>query len=150
MVKYFEDVEIGDTFDSPRSIQLSREAIIEFATEWDPQLYHIDVAVARESYVGEVFASAIHTLAISQKLAHESGIFEVSPIVGLGIANLQFPKPVIAGDCVRVRITVKDKRASKSRPSQGVITILNQLINQHDDVVFSFELTELVRMRPQG
>lgn len=147
VVKYFEDVAVGDTFDSPRSVRLTRDEIMSFAAEWDPQLYHIDEEVARNSFVEEVFASAIHTLAISQKLAHESGFFEISPIVGLGISDIRLPKPVLAGDSVRVRVTVQEMRPSKSRPQQGVITILNELINQDDELVLSFALSELVRMR---
>jgi len=146
--KYFEDLAVGDTFDSPRSVQMTREGIVNFATEWDPQLYHIDDDAARNSPVGEIFASAFHTLAVSQKLAHESGIFEIVPVVGLGLSDIRMPKPVLVGDRVRVRVTVQEKRASTSRPGLGVVTILTETMNQSGEVVLSFSLSELVRMRP--
>ena len=146
--KYFEDLEVGDTFHSPRSVHMTREDIVRFATEWDPQLYHINEDSAGSSSVGEIFASAFHTLAISQKLAHESGFFEILPVVGLGISDIRMPKPVLVGDSVRVRVTVQEKRPSNSRPGQGVVTNLTELINQDDEVVLSFSLSELVRMRP--
>ncbi|MEM7251380.1 MAG: MaoC/PaaZ C-terminal domain-containing protein [Pseudomonadota bacterium] len=148
MGQYFEDLSVGDVFHSPRSVLMTRAEVIEFAREWDPQLYHIDDEAARESVVGEIFASAIHTLAISQKLAHESGFFDVLPVVGLGLSAIEVPKPVLIGDRVRVRVTVMELRPSSSRPGLGVVTNRTELLNQADDVVMRFHLSELVRMRP--
>ena len=150
MSKYFEDIDVGQTFESPRDWLMTREDIIQFAREWDPQLYHIDEEAARRSPVGRIFASALHSMAVCQKLAHESGIFEVLPIVGLGISDLQFPKPVVEGDRVRGRVTVQQKRLSRSRPNQGIVTILIELLNQDDALVLSYSLTELVHRRPDG
>ena len=96
MATYFDDVAVGDTFESQGTEQITREAILSFARAWDPQTYHIDEDVARRSFAGGLSASAIHTLAISQKLAHQSGFFDISPIVGLGIDKLRLVKPVLA------------------------------------------------------
>ena len=148
MPKYFEDLTVGDTFDSPRAVHMTRAEIVHFATQWDPQLYHIDDDAAQATPVGELFASSIHTLAIGQKLAHESGVFEVLPVVGLGISEIRMPKPVVVGDRVRVRVTIKEKRPSSSRPGLGIVTILNEMMNQSGEVVLSFSLSELVRMKP--
>ena len=147
--KYFEDLEIGQTFHSPRERLMSREAIIAYAKEWDPQLYHIDETAAAQSPVGKIFASALHSMAVAQRLAHEAGAFEVLPIVGLGITNLEFPKPVVEGDEVGARVTVRDKRPSRSKPDQGLVTLHIELLNQNDDVVLHYTLTELVRRKPQ-
>ena len=149
MAKYFEDLEVGKILLSPDDRLITREDIIDFATQWDPQLYHIDDAAARNSPAGGFCASALHSMAVCQKLAHDTGIFEYRPIIGLGIADLQFPKPVLEGDRVRGRVTVRETRASKSRPEQGIVTLLVELINQNDEVVLSYALTELVRRRPE-
>ena len=147
MSKFFEDLEIGQTFHSPGDHLMTREAIIAFAKEWDPQAYHIDDEAAARSPVGKIFASAFHSMAVAQKLAHEAGAFEVLPIVGLGVTELEFPKPVIENDRVRTRVTVKEKRPSRSKPEQGLVTLRIELLNQSDDVVLQYTLTELVHRR---
>ena len=149
MTTYFDDVAVGDTFESQGTEQITREAILSFARAWDPQTYHIDEEVARRSFAGGLSASAIHTLAISQKLAHQSGFFDILPIVGLGIDEVRLVKPVLAGDSVRVRVTLTAMRPSKSRPGAGIITNLTELINQTGQVVLHWALSELVRMRPK-
>lgn len=148
MSKYFEDLTVGQTFNSPRDHLMTRESIIDYATAWDPQLYHIDEDAARNSPVGRIFASALHSIAVCQKLAHEAGVFNVLPIVGLGITDLTFPKPVVEGDRVRGRATVQEKRPSRSKATQGIVTIFIELLNQDNDVVLSYLLTELVPRRP--
>ena len=149
MTRYFDDVAVGDTFESQGSEDVTREAILSFARAWDPQIYHIDEEVAKTSFAGGLSASAIHALAISQKLVHRSGFFDISPIVGLGIDKVRMVKPVLAGDRVRARVTITAMRASKSRPGEGIITNRTELINQTGQVVLHFALSELVKMRPQ-
>lgn len=100
IAKYFETLEVGKVLISPGDCLITREDIIAFATEWDPQLYHIDEDAARGSPIGGFCASALHSMAVCQKLTHETGIFEYLPIIGVGITELQFPKPVIEGDRV--------------------------------------------------
>jgi acyl dehydratase len=150
MTRYFDDVAVGDTFKSQGSEDITREAILSFARAWDPQAYHIDEEVAKASFAGGLSASAIHTLAVSQKLVHQSGFFDIAPIVGLGIDELRLVKPVLAGDRVRARVTITAMRASKSRPGAGIITNLTELTNQTGQVVLHWALSELVRMRPKG
>ena len=147
MTRYFDDVAVGDTFESQGSEDVTREAILSFATAWDPQIYHIDEEVAKTSFAGGLSASAIHALAISQKLVHQSGFFDISPIVGLGLDELRMVKPVLAGDRVRARVTITSMRASKSRPGAGIITNLTELTNQTGQVVLHWALSELVKMR---
>src|SRR6266849_9665104 len=149
MTRYFDDVAVGDTFESQGSEDITREAILSFARAWDPQAYHINEEVAKTSFAGGLSASAIHTLAISQKLDHQSGFFDISPIVGLGIDEVRMVKPVLVGDSVRVRVTITTMRPSKSRPGEGIITNLTELTNQTGQVVLHFALSELVSMRPQ-
>ncbi len=147
-MKYFEDATVGEIFESPRAIEMAPEAIKAFAGEWDPQRYHIDDDAAAASFAGGLTASALHTLAVGQKLAHESGFFEIEPIVGLALGDLEILKPVMAGDRLRTRVTITAMRASRSRPAQGIVENLTEVINQNDEVVLQYRLSELVRRRP--
>jgi len=146
--KYFEDLAEGDVFDSPRDVEMTREAIVEFASRYDPQLFHIDDDAGRRSPVGELFASAFHTLCIGHKLAHEAGIFDFLPVVGLGISDLNIPKPVLVGDRLHTRATIKEKRESMSKPTQGVVKLHMAVFNQNDDLVLQYVVSELVYKRP--
>ncbi len=148
MPKYFEDLAEGDVFDSPRDVEMTREAIVEFASRYDPQLFHIDDDAGRRSPVGELFASAFHTLCIGHKLAHEAGIFDFLPVVGLGISDLNIPKPVLVGDRLHTRATIKEKRESMSKPTQGVVKLHMAVFNQNDDLVLQYVVSELVYKRP--
>lgn len=150
MTRYFDDVALGDTFECRRTEEITREAILSFAREWDPQIYHVDEGAAKKSFAGGLSASAIHTFAVSMKLVHQSGFFDISPVVGIGIDEMRMINPVLAGDVVRVRVTIAAMRPSKSRPGQGIITNLTELINQRGQVVLHFALSELVNMRPKS
>ncbi|WP_178130944.1 MaoC family dehydratase [Reyranella sp. CPCC 100927] len=145
MTRYFEDVTVGDRFESPSSFHITRESILTFAREWDPQTYHVDEQAAKASFAGDLSASGIHSLAITMKLAHQSGFFDILPIAGLGIDEFRLLKPVLPDDRLRVRITITAMRPSKSQPDRGIVTNLTELINQAGEIVLRFSLSELVR-----
>ena len=145
---FYEDLELGAEFESPRQVVMSKAAIVDFANSWDPQLYHVDEEAAAQSPVGEIFASAFHSMAVAQKLAHEAGAFDVLPVVGLGISDIRLAQAVVAGDSVRARVTVTGMRESRSKPDQGVVNLRVDLINQRDEVALTYTLSELVRRRP--
>jgi acyl dehydratase len=72
-------------------------------------------------------------------------------IVGnLGFADIAFPKPLFHGDTLYAETVITDKRTSKSRPGEGIVTFAHTGRNQHDDVVATATRKTLVRMRPAG
>ena len=144
MPRYFDDVAVGDTFESPGTFHVTRDAILDFARAWDPQIYHVDEQAAKASFAGDLSASGVHTLAITMKLAHQSGFFDILPIAGLGIDEFRLLKPVLPDDHLRARITITAMRPSKTRPDCGVVTNLTELINQAGETVLRFSLSELV------
>ena len=148
MPRYFEDFEEGDAFESPRSIEVTREDIIAFATEYDPQLFHIDDEEGRRSPAGQLFASALHTMCLGHKLAHEAGVFEYKPVIGLGLSEFQIPRPVLPGDKLRARVTVQEKRDSSSRPTQGIVKLHVEIFNQDDELALQYLISELVYRSP--
>ncbi|TXL78697.1 acyl dehydratase [Vineibacter terrae] len=148
MTRYFEDVAVGDTFESEDTEHVTRDAILDFARAWDPQTYHVDEQAAKASFAGDISACGVHTLAISMKLAHRSGFFDILPVVGLGVDELRLLKPVLPGDRLAVRVTITAMRPSNSRPGQGIITNRTELINQAGQVVLRFALSEIVNRRP--
>ena len=72
-------------------------------------------------------------------------------IVGnLGFGDVAFPKPLFHGDTLYAETEVTDKRESKSRPGEGIVTFSHVGRNQHGDVVATASRKTMVRKRPPG
>jgi acyl dehydratase len=147
-MKYFEDAAVGDTFMSRSTYRITAEEIKSFATQWDPQRYHLDEAEAQR-VVGQLFAPALLTLCISFKLTHDSGYFEIVPAAGLGLEGIRIPKPVFVGDELQAKVTIVAKRESQSRPGLGLLSHKTELFNQNGELVLSYVIPSLVYKRPQ-
>lgn len=145
-MKYFDDVVVGDVFVSdPRVV--SKQEIIEFASEWDPQPFHVDEAYAAQTGLG-LIGSAIHSLALAAKLGNEVAGGPNSTIAGLGWDEVRMRAPLRPGDHVRVRIVVESKRVSQKRPTTGVVVSRVALLNQRDEEIVSHTSTILMGRRP--
>lgn len=143
IIKFFEDCAVGEEFESHSSYRITAQEINSFATKWDTQLYHLDEKEARR-IAGQLFAPGTLTLCIGVRLTHDSGFFEISPVAGLGLAEVRMPAPVFVDDQLRVRVTIVSKRDSKSKPGLGVIISRHEVINQRGAVVLSFLLSALI------
>jgi acyl dehydratase len=132
--RYLEDFEAGQTFRSGR-IRIDADRIKRFATEFDPQPFHLDERAASESMFGSLAASGWHTAALTMRLLVEGDFNPAGGIVGAGFDELRWPRPVRPGDELRVESEVLEVRASKSRPDQGVIKVRTATLNQNNEAV---------------
>jgi acyl dehydratase len=142
-----EDFEAGQTFGSGR-IRVDADRIKRFATEFDPQPFHLDEQAASDSIFGGLAASGWHTAAITMRLLVDSDLAPAGGIVGAGFDELRWPRPVRPGDELRVEGEVLALRASKSRPDQGVIKVRTTTLNQNDEPVQVFVGNLIVLRRP--
>ena len=149
-MQYYEDFQVNIPRTSEQDYKVTKEAIIAFASEWDPVPFHLDEEVAKASPLGKLFASSIHTVAIGVKLAHTMMEGEAAIVAGLGWDELRFLIPVCVGDCLRVRSQVFSKRVSKSQPGRGILVALNEVLNQEGDVVASYKMSSMVLRRVEG
>ena len=156
-MRYFEDTEIG-----ARQILgthlFTREEIIAFARQFDPQPFHTDDEAARRSQFGALCASGWHTAAMWMKcfVAHQTRTLAEAKARGETVAsagpspgfkNLHWLKPVYVGDTITFATEVKDKQATRSRPQWGLLTAYNTGVNQHGDLVLDFESTVFLERR---
>jgi acyl dehydratase len=146
--QYFEDFVVGQVFNSGR-LQVDKEAIIAFASEFDPQPYHIDEEAARNSVFGGLVASGWHTAALTMRLLVDSEFRPAGGILGVGFDELSWPRPVRPGDELHVRSEVLEARPSKSRPDRGTIAARVTTFNQNNEAVQSFIAQLIVPRRPQ-
>jgi acyl dehydratase len=144
---FLEDLHVGDRFDSP-TIQVTEEEIVQFAQDFDPQPFHLDLDAGRRSIFRGLVASGWHTAAMSMKLFVTGDLELAGGSVGLGVDELQWPRPVRPGDTLRLQTEITEIRPSQSKPDRGVIRIRNVTTNQDGEIVQSFRAYVLVRRRP--
>ena len=117
-IRLFEDIEIGETFETGR-VLLDGAAMKRFAADWDPQPIHLDEQAARDSMLGVLMASGWHVLCASMRLIVDAAPLGATPMLGLGVENIRFHRPVLPGTEIRVRGEFREKRLSASRPERG-------------------------------
>src|SRR5262249_58766882 len=91
--RYLEDFAVGQTFGSGR-LRLTAERIKSFAAEFDPQPFHLDEEAARDSIFRGLAASGWHTAAATMRLLVESDLKPIGGIIGAGLEELRWPRPV--------------------------------------------------------
>jgi acyl dehydratase len=146
---YLEEIEEGRVIDLG-SHHFTRDAIVAFAKQYDPQPFHLDDEAARKGPLGVLSASGWHTAAgwmkryVATNQAAEAKMraegrapAHLGPSPGL--TNLRWLKPVTPGDTITYRSTVTGKRELNSRPGWGIVFSLNEGFNQKGELVFSFE-----------
>lgn len=144
---YFEDFHVGDSFDLG-SISVTQEEIIDFARQFDPQVFHIDPALAKASFFGELVASGWHTGALFMRLLVDALFSKVDSMGSPGVDEIRFLKAVRPGDALSGRFTVIETRPSSSRPYLGIIKAQGTLHNQNGELVLSMVSTHFFGCRP--
>ena|SRR5688572_32109165 len=127
---YFEDFQPGAINEyGPRPV--SREEIIAFAAEFDPQPMHLDEEAARASMLGGLAASGWHTCCLLMRLAADGFVLNSASMGAPGVDEVRWLAPLRPGRQITLRTTVLDTRASSSRPEMGFVRMLFEVI---DDV----------------
>jgi acyl dehydratase len=148
-LQYFEDVAIGEVRETG-TMAVERDEIIDFATSFDPQPFHIDEAAAKQSIFGGLIASGWHTAAMTMRLIVDSFTGKSSTTGSPGFDDLRWIKPVRPGDRIRVRSICIEKIPSKSRPTLGVCKFKTEVLNQHDETVMSLVSIAMYNRRPDS
>lgn len=146
---YYEDLKVGP---SGRfgSYEMTKEEIIEFATRFDPQPFHLDDDFAKTTHFGALCASGWHTASALMRMLVDHG--KETGLVSLGspgLQDLKWAKPVFVGDILSAEQEYLDKRLSKSRPGLGLVSFNNYVYNHHNDIVMSVTGTMMVACRPK-
>lgn len=144
---YFEDFEPGRVFPLA-STTLTAEAIIAFASEFDPQPMHLDEAAGKASILGGLAASGWHTASLFMRMMYDGWLSRSSSEGSPGIDLMEWKKPVLAGDTLSGRSTVIEARTLRSRPGLGMVKFLHEIENQRGDIVMRGENPIMLRLRP--
>src|SRR6201995_2859125 len=147
MVEWFDDLKVGMKFTSAK-VTVSKDDIIRFASEFDPQPFHVDEEAAKDRILNGLAASGGHTAAIAMRLAVGCKAFGPHPMFGAGVDDLRWLKPVRPGATLRLEGEVTERVPSKSKP-QGVVRVKWTAYNQHGEAVYTFNPIGIVPSRPK-
>src|SRR6187549_3974683 len=129
MVEWFDDLKVGMRFKTDTAV-VSKEDIIRFAQEYDPQPFHLDEEAAKKTILGGLAASGWQTAAIAMRLAIDCRPFGPHPLFGAGVDHLRWLKPVRPGDTLHLEGEVMELAPSRTKP-QGVARVKWTAFNQH-------------------
>lgn len=144
--RYFEDYRVGETFEFG-DYAITEEEIVEFATRYDPQPFHVDKQAAQRSIYGGLIASGWMTGAVMMRMLVDHLISPRSSMGSPGLDELRWLRPVRPGDRLRLRVTVLDSRRSQTKPDRGVVQFLQEAVNQDDETVMTVRGWGMYRCR---
>ncbi len=146
---YLDDLAPGQVYRSGEAT-VTEADIVRFAGEFDPQPFHLDAGQAASTFFGGLAASGWHTASLTMRLLVDSDLRLAGGIIGAGMDELRWPKPLRPGDTIRLTSEVMEVRPSRSRPSQGLAKVRTTTLNQHGEPVQVLVANLLVVRRPEG
>lgn len=140
-MRYFEDFKVGDVTEVG-PISVSEEEIVEFATRYDPQPFHIDPAAAESSPFGGLIASGWHTTALFMGMFVRGILLDAASMGSPGVEEIRWTAPVRPGDRLTGRVSVTDVQRSAKTPGRGTVFTTSEVFNQYGTLV--------LRMKARG
>lgn len=136
--QYWEDFPAGYVHEFG-SKHVTREEVLRFAQEFDPQPFHLDDEAAKASLFGRLSASGWHTCAMMMRMTVDDHLRHSSSLGSPGVDSLRWLKPVYPGDTLSVRLEVLEARAMTSKPGVGLTRSRWEVLNQQREVVLRME-----------
>lgn len=146
---HLDDFLPGQTYNLG-SHNFTRDQILEFATAFDPQPFHISQAAAEQSNYGGLIASGWHTASIFMRLLVDGLLKRCASMGSPGVDELRWLAPVRPGDTLSARLEIEAIRSSKSKPDRGFITTRAVLTNQDGVDVLTLRAPLMMRCRTSG
>ena len=146
-MRYFEDFAPGDVIELG-SRTITKESIVAFAREFDPQPFHTDEAAAARSIYGGLLASGWHTGSLAMRILYDGLLKDTVSLGSPGIDEPRWLKPVRPGDTLSLRMTILEAVPSRTKPDRGLVRSLMEMRNQHGEVVLTIRGLSLLGRRP--
>lgn len=135
---YWEDLQVGQTRELGH-VTPTRESIIAFATQFDPQPFHLDDEAAQASMFGALCASGWHTCSMAMRLMVDHFLVDSSSLGSPGLEKIQWHQPVFPGDTLHLRMHIAETRPMRSRPHVGMVRVVWDMSRQDGKKVLSME-----------
>lgn len=145
---WFEEFELGAVYEHRPGRTLTEADNVLFTTQtMNTQALHLDAAYGANTEFGERLINSMLTLSTLVGLS-VAQLTQGTIVANLGFSEISFPKPMRHGDTLYAETAIENKRESKSRPGQGIVTLVHTGRNQHGDVVAVAVRKTLVQKRP--
>jgi len=146
IIYYWEDLLTGRERDLG-TITATREEIIAFASQFDPQPFHLNDEAAKASVFGGLCASGWHTCSMAMRLMVTNFLQYSTSLGSPGLENLQWKKPVFPNDILSLKHTILESRPMRSKPDVGLVRTAWEMRNQHHEIVLYMEGWSMFRRR---
>jgi len=147
--RHYEDFEPGSvSIYGPRLV--TREEIVAFAAEFDPQPMHLDETAASATLLGGLAASGWHTCCLLMRMIVDGYVLGTNALGAAGIDEVRWLKPLRPGMQIRVRATVLDKRVSGRRPEVGFVRFHYEVLDEQDAVLTTLTSSMMMACRAPG
>jgi len=140
---YLEDLSVGQKFHAG-PVQVTQEAIIAFAKQFDPQDFHTDPVKAKDTFFGELVASGWHTASLTMRMIVDASPKMKGGMVGRVVEKMGWPRPVRPGDVLSLELEILDLRTSAKSPERGLMRTKNTVTNQKGEPVLEMETVVFV------
>jgi acyl dehydratase len=129
---------------------VTREEIVAFAAEFDPQPMHLDEAAASATLLGGLGASGWQICCLLMRMVADGFLLDSTSMGAPGIDEVRWLKPLRPGTQIRVRATVLDTRASNSRPEMGFVKFHYEVLDDQDAVLTTMVCSTMLVRREAG
>jgi acyl dehydratase len=129
---------------------VTREEIVAFAQEFDPQPIHLDEQAGRASMLGGLSASGWHICGIAMRMIVDGFLQNTSSMGAPGVEEVRWHMPLRPDDQITLRATVVDTRASRSRSDMGFVAFRFELRNRAGRTVMTMTSSLMLGRRTAG
>ena len=143
---YFEDFEPGHMMEL-KGPTISQEEIVEFASRYDPQPFHVDEEKAKQSVYHGIIASGWHTVSLCMRMICDAYLLESASMGSSGVDQVRWLIPVRPGDTLAMRMTVLETNPSRTRPEMGIVRHRWDVFNQNQELVMEMTGVGFFRRR---
>ena len=144
--KYFDDFHVGESFETEPNF-ISKDEIINFASKYDPQTFHLDEEAAKSGPFGQLTSSGFMTLGKSFTQIFNTDVFNGSSMGAWGLDELRWTKPVYPGDTLKTKVEVLEKKLSSKNPIKGTVRLKQTVSNQNGDIVMTWISNSMIKVK---
>jgi len=146
-MRYFEDFSEGEAVDLG-PVTVSEEEIIEFASRYDPQPFHVDPVAAAHTPFGGLIASGWHSAALYMGMFVRNVLLGSASMGSPGVEELRWLVPVRPGDVLTGRSRIVEAWPSEADARRGTVVGEHELVNQRGEVVMRLRARGHIARRP--
>ena len=146
---YWEDFFKGQVFQCG-PVQISEQEILQFASQYDPQRFHVNTEAAKNTPFKGLIASGWQTGSLMMRMVCDGFLVNSSSIGSPGLESLKWLKPVRPGDILRTSVEVLETRPLNSKPHLGMMNSRWSCLNQNEELTTTLEAWIMFEKRPQS